>query len=142
MTTAIPDELRASLTVVSEETFAGWIGVHANTAKAMRRSGTGPPALTLSPGRIGYRITDIQRWLDLRAQAASLPTPEQRAAAQAEVSAFIGAMLAKNYAAADQIIPASINNVHALELAGLLLRLLESEHPAELMAELRQRVLD
>ena len=73
--TALPEEVRTSLIVISEEAFANYIGVHPNTAKALRLDGTGPPAIALSPGRIGHRITDIQAWLDRLAREATTPTP-------------------------------------------------------------------
>jgi predicted DNA-binding transcriptional regulator AlpA len=48
-----PDAIR--VTGLSEDTF-----------KRIEKSGDGPPKTRLSPGRIGYRVSDLKEWLDKR----------------------------------------------------------------------------
>jgi predicted DNA-binding transcriptional regulator AlpA len=52
--------------VVDEPTAAQLCGVSLRTWDRMRSRGETPPFTRLSPGRIGYRLIDIAKWLDAR----------------------------------------------------------------------------
>ena len=52
------------------KTAAEFIGVSHVTLERMRKLGTAPKHLALSPRRLGYRIADLLAWLDERANGA------------------------------------------------------------------------
>ena len=69
------------------------------------------------------------------------PSPEQRRAAQRRIVGFIDAEVEGDHARADSLIPVSVQNVVALEAAGLLVRALRlSGRGAEIWAQLRDQV--
>ena len=53
--------------VLDEKTAAEFIGLSHMTLERMRKLGTAPKHLVLSPRRLGYRIADLLAWLDERA---------------------------------------------------------------------------
>jgi predicted DNA-binding transcriptional regulator AlpA len=52
--------------ILSEEEYRTWVGISAPTAQRQRSDGTGPPFVQLSERRIGYRKSDVERWLEAR----------------------------------------------------------------------------
>ncbi len=55
-----------SVRVVDESTAINLCGVSARTWDRMRSRGELPPKTQISKRRIGYRIADLQKWLDAR----------------------------------------------------------------------------
>jgi predicted DNA-binding transcriptional regulator AlpA len=55
-----------SVKVVDEPTAIELVGVSARTWDRMRARGETPPVTQLSARRIGYRISDLRKWLDAR----------------------------------------------------------------------------
>ena len=55
--------------VLDEKTAADFIGLSPATLERMRKLGTAPKHLMLSPRRLGYRVCDLLQWLDDRASA-------------------------------------------------------------------------
>ena len=55
--------------VVDEKTAAEFIGLSQMTLERMRKLGTAPKHIALSPRRLGYRVCDLLAWLDARAAA-------------------------------------------------------------------------
>jgi predicted DNA-binding transcriptional regulator AlpA len=53
--------------VLDERTAAEFIGLSHMTLERMRKLGTAPRHLALSPRRLGYRVCDLLAWLDTRA---------------------------------------------------------------------------
>jgi predicted DNA-binding transcriptional regulator AlpA len=47
------------------------LGVSDRTFDRIEAAGEGPPRTRLSANRIGYRVSDLQRWLDCRREAAA-----------------------------------------------------------------------
>lgn len=43
-----------------------WLGVHVNTLKRWRRTGTGPRYIRVGRSRVRYRVRDLDAWLDAR----------------------------------------------------------------------------
>lgn len=64
--TELPSEL-ARLRVVDERTAASFLGLSPQTLERMRKLGTAPKHIVLSPRRLGYRVADLLSWLDQRA---------------------------------------------------------------------------
>lgn len=64
----LPPEI-ACQRVVDEKTAAEFVGLSAVTLERMRKLGTAPKHLALSPRRLGYRVADLLTWLDQRAAA-------------------------------------------------------------------------
>jgi predicted DNA-binding transcriptional regulator AlpA len=62
----LPPEI-ARQRVLDERTAAEFIGVSHMTLERMRKLGTAPRHLALSPRRLGYRVCDLLAWLDERA---------------------------------------------------------------------------
>ena len=52
--------------VVSERQVAMWLGVGVTTLWRWRTQGHGPAFVRLSERRIGYRTSEIERWLASR----------------------------------------------------------------------------
>jgi hypothetical protein len=52
--------------VVDEPTAIKTVGVCPNTWEKLKRLGEGPPVTRLSERRLGYRIIDLEKWLDGR----------------------------------------------------------------------------
>ena len=52
--------------VVDEKTAAEFIGLSRMTLERLRKLGTAPKHIVLSPRRLGYRICDLLAWLDAR----------------------------------------------------------------------------
>lgn len=62
----LPPEI-ARQRVVDEATAARFIGLSHVTLERMRKLGTAPKHIMLSPRRLGYRVADLLSWLDQRA---------------------------------------------------------------------------
>ena len=62
----LPPEI-ARQRVFDERTAAEFIGLSPMTLERMRKLGTAPRHLLLSPRRLGYRVCDLLAWLDERA---------------------------------------------------------------------------
>jgi prophage regulatory protein len=60
-----------SLDILPPRVVEKLLGVDGVTIWRMRRRGEFPSPIQLSPGRIGYRRADIERWLEQRAAAAT-----------------------------------------------------------------------
>ena len=54
--------------VLSEVVAAEMLGFSVDTLRRLCERGEGPPRLRLSPRRIGYRVRDLEIWLDERAR--------------------------------------------------------------------------
>ena len=52
--------------ILSEEDLAKWLDISRPTLQRMRSDGTGPPFIQLSERRVGYRKSEVDRWLDAR----------------------------------------------------------------------------
>jgi hypothetical protein len=61
-----PEEVRNRVASLGEA--AAIAGISLATLKRLLRRGFGPTVLQLSPGRVGIRIDDLNRWLDSRAR--------------------------------------------------------------------------
>jgi predicted DNA-binding transcriptional regulator AlpA len=59
-----PDQKRC---VVSEKEAAGYVGLSQVHMRTMRYAGAGPRFVRLGERRIGYRMTDLDAWLESRA---------------------------------------------------------------------------
>jgi predicted DNA-binding transcriptional regulator AlpA len=66
----LPPEI-ARHRVLDEKTAAEFIGLSQVTLERMRKLGTAPKHLALSPRRLGYRVSDLLKWLDDRATTTS-----------------------------------------------------------------------
>jgi predicted DNA-binding transcriptional regulator AlpA len=62
----LPPEI-ARQRVLDEKTAAEFIGLSHMTLERMRKLGTAPRHLALSPRRLGYRVCDLLAWLEERA---------------------------------------------------------------------------
>ena len=47
------------------------LGLSDRTLIRMERRGDAPPKIRLSPGRIGYRVSDLQAWMNARRDRVS-----------------------------------------------------------------------
>jgi predicted DNA-binding transcriptional regulator AlpA len=65
----LPPEI-ARHRVLDEKTAAEFIGLSHVTLERMRKLGTAPKHLVLSPRRLGYRVCDLLAWLDARAASS------------------------------------------------------------------------
>lgn len=65
----LPPEI-ARQRVLCEKDAAAFVGLSAMTLERMRKLGTAPKHLVLSPRRLGYRVADLLKWLDERAAGA------------------------------------------------------------------------
>ncbi len=54
--------------VVSEAVAAEFVGLSVDTLRRTCQRGEGPPRLKLSPRRVGYRLRDLETWLNARAR--------------------------------------------------------------------------
>jgi prophage regulatory protein len=52
--------------VVSETAAAEFLGLSVDTLRRVCMRGEGPPRLRLSPRRVGYRLRDLDAWLNER----------------------------------------------------------------------------
>ena len=52
------------LRVLSEAQAAALLGRHVQTLRVMRRERRGPRHIMLGPKHVGYRLGDIEAWLD------------------------------------------------------------------------------
>lgn len=59
------------LAIVTETEAAKILKVAVMTVRRMRWAGTGPRYVKLSERRIGYRVADINAWLDARTSKAA-----------------------------------------------------------------------
>jgi len=59
------DDLDAMRVLSRPETVKA-LGLSDRTFERIESTGEGPPKTRLSTGRIGYRVTDIKKWLDRR----------------------------------------------------------------------------
>ena len=63
-----PAEINPDRRVISKKETAKLIGVSPESLTRWHQTGTGPKRLQLSTRRVGYRVSDIQAWLDKRAK--------------------------------------------------------------------------
>jgi predicted DNA-binding transcriptional regulator AlpA len=66
---AVPDSVR----VIDRAQAIEAVGVSWNTWERMEERGETPPVTKLSKRRIGYRVVDLQKWLDARRQRQEAP---------------------------------------------------------------------
>jgi len=52
--------------ILSERELAAWLGISLPSVQRMRSNGRGPQFVQLSERRIGYRKSDVERWLEAR----------------------------------------------------------------------------
>jgi predicted DNA-binding transcriptional regulator AlpA len=64
--TAEGAELLNSTRIVSENFAADYLGISRDTLRRRRGTGDGPRRIQLSERRIGYRICDLDAWLEKR----------------------------------------------------------------------------
>jgi predicted DNA-binding transcriptional regulator AlpA len=57
--------------ILNELAAAHWLGVSIATMRRMRWGKRGPAFVRLSPGRIGYRISDLEAWVESRTERAA-----------------------------------------------------------------------
>ena len=55
-----------SIRVLSEPQTYRTVGLSDRTWERLKAIGDVPPKTRLSEGRVGYRVTDIKKWLDAR----------------------------------------------------------------------------
>jgi predicted DNA-binding transcriptional regulator AlpA len=60
-------EYVAPARIVTEATAAELLGVSAATLRRMASRNQSPPRLRISPRRVGYRLSDIKKWLSEQA---------------------------------------------------------------------------
>lgn len=58
-------------TVVSESETAVRTNVSPSTLRRLNARGEGPPRLQLSHRRVGYLLSDVKKWLELKARLAT-----------------------------------------------------------------------
>jgi predicted DNA-binding transcriptional regulator AlpA len=86
MTQDMPDP------IYSEKIVAKWINTSCPTLQRQRSDGSGPPFIQLSERRIGYRKSEVERWLASRtinrvgALASAKQAPERAAIVTATVT--------------------------------------------------------
>ena len=66
---AVPDSVR----VIDRAQAIEAVGLSWNTWERMEERGETPPVTKLSKRRIGYRVVDLQNWLDGRRQGQAGP---------------------------------------------------------------------
>ena len=59
--------------VLTETELCRTLGISNKTFERMRYRGDVPPKTQLSDRRIGYRVSDVEEWLDRRRQADDTP---------------------------------------------------------------------
>jgi predicted DNA-binding transcriptional regulator AlpA len=64
---AYPVANHGPLAVVSENEAARLLSVSVSTLRRLRRRGLAPRVVFLSERRLGYRIGDLEQWLEARA---------------------------------------------------------------------------
>ena len=52
--------------ILCEKELAKWLETSRPTLQRQRSDGSGPPFIKLSERRIGYRKSEVERWLALR----------------------------------------------------------------------------
>ena len=57
--------------VLSRRDAIADIGMSERTFFRLEARGDAPPKTRLSPGRIGYRVSDLKAWLDARRESAA-----------------------------------------------------------------------
>jgi predicted DNA-binding transcriptional regulator AlpA len=60
------EEQHASVRVVDQPTALMLLNLSLSTWERMRKRGETPPITQISDRRIGYRISDLEKWLDAR----------------------------------------------------------------------------
>lgn len=55
--------------VVSERDAARLVGLSPSSLRRQRNEGTGPRAIWLSDRKLGYRMTELEAWVDSRPTA-------------------------------------------------------------------------
>jgi predicted DNA-binding transcriptional regulator AlpA len=65
--------------IISDAEYRAWIGISAPTSQRQRSEGSGPPFIQLSERRIGYRKSEVNRWLEARTinRVGTLPSAKQ-----------------------------------------------------------------
>jgi predicted DNA-binding transcriptional regulator AlpA len=69
---AVDDDLN-SIRVLSEPETYRAVGLSDRTWERLKAIGDVPPKTRLSEGRIGYRLSDIKKWLDARREGGARP---------------------------------------------------------------------
>jgi predicted DNA-binding transcriptional regulator AlpA len=67
---AVDDDLN-SIRVLSEPETYRAVGLSDRTWERLKAIGDVPPKTRLSEGRIGYRLSDIKKWLDARREGGA-----------------------------------------------------------------------
>lgn len=52
--------------LLNEKQLAAWLGISLPSLQRQRSDGSGPPFVQLSERRIGYRKSEVERWLEAR----------------------------------------------------------------------------
>ena len=58
---------------LSKRELAKYLGTSTATVDRMRSEGTAPPATMVTPGRLFWRTSLVDKWLGSRTEAASTP---------------------------------------------------------------------
>ena len=58
--------------VVSKDELAALSNLHVRTIDRLLETGEGPTKVVLSPGRMGFLLRDVHRWLDSRRQSSCM----------------------------------------------------------------------
>ena len=76
-------EHRAPDRIVSTREARAILSIGKTTEHVYRRTQPDfPVRLQLGPGRFGYKLSDLTRWIDTRPAAPTAPAPERAAAAR------------------------------------------------------------
>ena len=67
--------------VLTETELCRMLGISNKTFERMRYRGDIPPKTQLSDRRVGYRVCDVEEWLDRRRQSNETPPLDAGAAA-------------------------------------------------------------
>jgi predicted DNA-binding transcriptional regulator AlpA len=62
-----------AIRVLNETELCRMLGISNKTFERMRYRGDVPPKTQLSDRRVGYRVCDVEEWLDRRRQADDTP---------------------------------------------------------------------
>ena len=60
-----------AIKVLNRRDAIAHIGMSDRTFQRLEATGDAPPKTRLSAGRVGYRVSDIQKWLDARREVVA-----------------------------------------------------------------------
>lgn len=60
-----------AIKVLNRRDAIAHIGMSDRTLQRLEATGDAPPKTRLSEGRVGYRVSDIQKWLDARREVSA-----------------------------------------------------------------------